>query len=638
MKFHKIFAAGAMLAAMVLAGCSDDHIDGPDINAPEGDFYTTLKIEMPAGSRSTTEEWNGNTNSSSGYEEGQDWENSVNNVLVILTNQNGDYITHGYVINPEASTGTTNPTYTIRFNLGSFDKLGQDPSTPQENGTQVRIFAFCNPNAEMVAQFPDAESQPTVTSFADNIVNPEVGTNIRYLIPWGSKENGGFLMSNHEIALSNKVPGVNILAKHNVPSNPFDLGQVKVERTSVRFDFKPKYSGEGSTTLASYTIYKTPGIEGSGIQGYVTLTDMTLMNQANQYYWLRHVSADGTNTNWVLCGTESPLGANGTISPNTTPFVVSPNWSLKQSPNFNKNYDAVKPYYTYSYYVADNRDAENPTFALDFNSIENWTAISSFGSTIKDEDDDNNWHLPGTTVDGETTYPSNAGYYIWRYTTENTIPALTATDLVSSQRHAITTGVIFKGNITAEPGSALATSMGTGATKNILYAFNGTIYGNKADIIAEAKKNYDSSLADKVISLFGFRNDTNQNQSNQEILEAVTTEQIAAINETNLTTTFGGLTIYRPDSDGNYPVYYPYYNRHNDNGNPGIMGVMEFATVRNNVYKLAVDNILQFGHPGNPGDDPDPDEPDNPDESAKVYFKLNVVVLPWVVRVNNIIL
>lgn len=627
MKLNKLFAASTMLAAMVLAGCSDDNIDGPDINSAEGDFYTTLKVELPAGSRSTTIPDDGNTNSSNGFEVGQEWENSVNNVLVILTKQDGTYITHGYVINPEASTGTTSPTYTIRFNLGSFDKLGQDPSTPAENGSQVRIFAFCNPNAEMVAQFPDSESQPAVTAFADNIVNPTVGDNIRYLIPWGSKENGGFLMSNHEIALSNNIPGVNVLATHNVPSNPFELGTVKVERTSVRFDFKPQYASEGSTALASYPIYKTPGVEDSGIQGYVTLTDMTLMNQANQYYWLRHVSADGTDANWDLCGTESPLGSNGTITPGSTPYVVSPNWNLKQSTNFNKNYEAVKPYYTYSYYVADNRDADNPTFSLDFHSIPtaNWTDIASIKDN--DEDDDNNW-----------TATNKIGYHIWRYTTENTIPALSATDLVSSQRHTITTGVIFKGNITAAPGSALETSMGTGTTKNVLYAFNGIIYGNKADIIAEAKKNYDSSLADKVISLFGFRNDTNEEQSNQEILETITAEQIAAIVETGLTTTFGGITIYRPDADGKYPVYYPYYNRHNDNGNPGIMGVMEFATVRNNIYKLAVDNILQFGHPGDPGDDPDPDEPDDPDESAKVYFTLDVVVMPWVVRVNNIIL
>lgn len=85
-------------------------------------------------------------------------------------------------------------------------------------------------------------------------------------------------------------------------------------------------------------------------------------------------------------------------------------------------------------------------------------------------------------------------------------------------------------------------------------------------------------------------------------------------------------------------MYYAYYNRHNDNGNNTVMGAMEFSVVRNNVYKIAVQNILEFGHPGKPGDDPDPEDPNDPDESPKTYFRVQVQVLPWVVRVNNIIL
>ena len=66
------------------------------------------------------------------------------------------------------------------------------------------------------------------------------------------------------------------------------------------------------------------------------------------------------------------------------------------------------------------------------------------------------------------------------------------------------------------------------------------------------------------------------------------------------------------------------------------MGQMEFAVVRNNVYKLKVNTINEFGHPGDPGDDPDPEKPEDPDESPKTYFQLSVQALPWVVRVNTI--
>lgn len=66
------------------------------------------------------------------------------------------------------------------------------------------------------------------------------------------------------------------------------------------------------------------------------------------------------------------------------------------------------------------------------------------------------------------------------------------------------------------------------------------------------------------------------------------------------------------------------------------MGPMEFAVVRNNVYKLAVTNIKQLGHPRIPENDPDPKDPDDPDESSDIYITLSVEVLPWTVRVNNI--
>lgn len=109
-----------------------------------------------------------------------------------------------------------------------------------------------------------------------------------------------------------------------------------------------------------------------------------------------------------------------------------------------------------------------------------------------------------------------------------------------------------------------------------------------------------------------------------------------------------GMTIYKASIDGvagkeggygwGYYCYYFYWNRHNDNGKNTIMGPMEFATVRNNVYKLSVTAINQLGHPSTtPDDDPDPVDPEDPDEESKIYLDVKVEVLPWVVRVNDII-
>ena len=86
-----------------------------------------------------------------------------------------------------------------------------------------------------------------------------------------------------------------------------------------------------------------------------------------------------------------------------------------------------------------------------------------------------------------------------------------------------------------------------------------------------------------------------------------------------------------------YYCYYYYWNRHNDNGQDGVMGPMEFAVVRNNVYKLAVTKISAPGHPGITANDPDKPTPNTPDEQGDVYITVSCKTLPWVVRENNIV-
>ena len=106
------------------------------------------------------------------------------------------------------------------------------------------------------------------------------------------------------------------------------------------------------------------------------------------------------------------------------------------------------------------------------------------------------------------------------------------------------------------------------------------------------------------------------------------------------------ITVYEATDEGEagdgigaglgYYCYYFYWNRHNDNQNSGKMGPMEFAVVRNNVYKLSVSAINQLGHPRDTEHDPDPVDPEDPDEDPTRYIKVDVQVLPWVVRVNDI--
>ncbi len=219
-----------------------------------------------------------------------------------------------------------------------------------------------------------------------------------------------------------------------------------------------------------------------------------------------------------------------------------------------------------------------------------WTSLSSLST------DDN--------YDGD--------YKIWCYAKENTVPSIAA------QKHDVSTGVVFKAEITAGETASAEVKAALASGKRI-YVFNNKLYGTWDDV----KKAADAG------------DDANLQAAYNQAAASVTGE---ATEPTAVAAAAAGFTGYSAEG-GKYYTYYYYWNRHNDNRDPYNMGIMEFAVVRNNVYKLCVDSISKFGHPDptNPTDpDPDPVKPDVPDESVNYYFTVTVKVLPWTVRINNI--
>jgi hypothetical protein len=87
-------------------------------------------------------------------------------------------------------------------------------------------------------------------------------------------------------------------------------------------------------------------------------------------------------------------------------------------------------------------------------------------------------------------------------------------------------------------------------------------------------------------------------------------------------------------SDGGYFCYYVYWIRHYDNYKPTNMGVMEFAVVRNNLYRMLITNVSGLGS----GEADFPVDPDIPDE-GETFLKVVLNVKPWIVRdLTNIVL
>lgn len=224
-----------------------------------------------------------------------------------------------------------------------------------------------------------------------------------------------------------------------------------------------------------------------------------------------------------------------------------------------------------------------------------------------------------TSLASLTTDDNYTGdYKIWCYAKENTIPGIDA------QKHNVSTGVVFKAELAAGASASDAVKKAMAAGKRI-YVFNNVLYGAWSDVKAAAEAGTDATL--------------------QAAYNQAAAGVVADAEPTGAAAAAAGFTGYSAKEDGKYYNYYYYWNRHNDNLDNNVMGIMEFAVVRNNVYKLAVNSINRFGHPTppdptNPDPDPEPDpdpvDPDDPDESVNYYFNVTVKVLPWTVRINNI--
>lgn len=626
--FSKLLCGVALLG--MATGCSDRE---PSMNSgkeKQGDVYARLTLSLPSTRSKTTTDGN----SDAGFEVGQKGENTVTSVLVVLASNSGfnyNYIASSLAdtkgqdsedADPDVNT-PAKPQYTVTFESQEIAEFA---------GKQVYVFAFCNPQMNLVNKVN------ALRNGASKSINDLVGN---------LDEDGAistdeyFLMSNHKLA-SISMPAMDVLLRdYNTPSHPFNLGTIDVSRVTARFDFSSTTvkDKEGNTLSANkypiydyYTettdtpkkddqgndvtdedgniVYETATVEGHNLMGYVTIDAMALMNEALNYYYLPRVSPNGMGTDSELCGSET-----------STNFVVSPNFAEKVA--------TLTPDFMINNYrdngIWNPSSSNNPTtmpvsiqpYNYDLFSFENLSDVVD--GTV---DNDEHWNAE-----------DKKDYRIWKYVTENTIPGGGfdgINNTISYQRLGVTTGIVFRGYIEAVDDSEVKGQMnGT----DYIYAYNGQLIGNMATLKAEVAKSPVSSLADAFYAACK-ANDVNMNEDGTVDLDKFT---LTDFQETATTERGEGLKIFKPEN-GKYYCYYIYRNRHNDNNSSWIMGPMEFAVVRNNVYKIDIESIMDFGHTKYSKDDPDPEDPETPDEPNKAYFRLQVRVLPWVVRINHAVL
>ena len=646
-----------LLAAFLMAGlaaCSNnDEAESPvlpDDPQAQASVYMNVAVQLPTATKSATLPEGG---SSDNTEQGKDYENTVNTILLVLADQNNGYIAHGSVGGLTAPTGK-NPTVSAttainRTTLSAFYEKHKNDGN--DDWTKINVYAFCNPTQELIDIFNAADHSDWMDKTCEVIEKPD-RTGSKNVSIWAK---GSFLMSN-AVQARREIPAdfEEWRTKYDTEKTPFQLsaqngdngidnaangGAISVERSVARFDFKD--GSPASTPANTYVVQKTVTADGTVTDGnnlQVELVRMGLVNMSKNFYYLRRTSDNGLNDgpNAKVCGLETDVN-----------YVVDTDADAAHKSGNTVDPSTLSTYYNYCLFSGSGNIIEQTR-----NQWDNYK-ISAITDPDNEEDTDDDWNTDKTKGD----------YRIWRYVTENTVPGGNDNN---GQKHGVSTGIVFKGKLTAgadlpEDSKLRAAIEGTYELPEnvsgyipengypILYMHDNVLYVGWNDEVVKAAETAaeGSPLYNAVFNVPSKDGVTESpNDLFQKLVEAATpTDKDAALAAFRKAATAAGFTLYQASHDDDedfggtgYFFYYYYWNRHNDNGLNGTMGPMEFAVVRNNVYKLAVTEIKQLGHPRISDNDPDPVDPDDPDEKGDVYLSVSVQVLPWVVRINNIVL
>lgn len=649
------FAVAAMMGA-----CSSDNLSGdeptPSPVHPNDAVYLNITAKLPTatGGRSETMPGEDSTNkpsetlpgggSNKGTEVGTDDENLIKSMMLVFTDNDFKIIAYGTqdgsATIEQGKTALVNSTQKIdKSTLSAY--YGQD-GVLTEAEAKVSVWLFCNPTDRLKGIVADAYTSGNkewINAECEITETPASNSASNAAIWGGPHHKSGFLMTSSK-AMTKELPSnFNDWDQHSSPSKAFKLsgknyedrgsdgmvdnsGAIPVERSVARFDFRDGSKGNNTYDIVTENDKATLQIQ---------LQRMALVNMSKTFYFVRRVSGDGLPENAKVGGLEYDNGDNDCN------YVVSTNAAQKAAETGGMVSNLTfADYYNFCLF-----NIVNGVAVIDPTARSQW-----YSSSVDD--------VLGMTTDNWAGSADNK-YHVWRYVTENTLPGP-----VTNQVNGITTGVVFKGKMIVPQGvtgtiaDAINKATGNSATDPILYTYANDIFVTWKEVRAAAIESGKGS--DLYTAAFG-------NPKNEPVAgdAPVYSDDVNSVdykwnnwhNVNNAATTGNSLADFKKAATGNdftlyqssidddthapgYYCYYYYWNRHNDNGNNGVMGPMEFAVVRNNVYKLSVTNIRRLGHPRITENDPDPVDPDDPDEEGNIYFDVQSETLPWVVRVNNI--
>lgn len=614
--------------AGLFTACSnevDEVIDNTPEQGTKADAYLNVSFTMPSSSATRAYADNGEQ----GTEAGTDAENQITDAYVYLFKDNALAVAKKLEIIPPSTSGDK-------------DRLDSKPFTI-ETGT-YKVYVVTN-----------AEASKTTTNSADLTALP-VGTTIstflEYVNNYNSVANGNyckannFLMTNaytiaENVSGNTDPDGVKSAVEGLVEVSTSNSTEAKAARVNVhveRIAAKITYTAENKSN--TFTVVNSA----NNTVGTLKLTSFKIVNTRNSSFLYRRVKL-ATDANSDLASVEGSVYGGDEVHSSTFNYVVENQFLQK---------DAAKSAATAADFY--NLDVYQNNYTKRENTYVKWRILPTDGTLS--------------------------------YCMENTMNR-------SAQLLGLTTRIIFRGIFTLDEKmisedawtKASDGEVADFSSRATFYRYGSKYYRTITQILIDrysqtndedgAVAALNRAFTDNYLEIQTKISKSYQKEAWEALGENATPLAKAIILKSAFEDAVYTQTYLYNNSIDQYVDGYCYYNyqiRHRGD-NSAINGLMEFAVVRNNVYKLnlkAIQNVGDFtsNTPGTgteqPGDEdgtdpnnpnpenpcepdpngPNPTEPTTPiapkpivpDEQVESWLNVEINVLKWVIRNNDIIL
>ncbi len=605
---------GTLLSAILLA-CSDNLEIADSVALPSKSQYSYIKINFTAPRNNDLTRSNStNENGVNGSERGQDYENRISRAMAFLYSfydENGNENTVNSKGNEVFVTpvifGKDNTIYGEQFNSGGIDYIAvTEPKRVGIEKGMYKVLVVANPTDELIEAFPENNTY-NLSEVRDYIVDSAWIT---------EKKDGNYSYSSFLMTSENDDSTINL--DNNPESSPAVI-TADVERMAARIDYKAD---------GTYVIDAEDGGDETYGGATVKILGAAIVNNLSAgSYLLKRVSQKVESNDFVpKFGNSIYLGRetfdDGGLANN---YVLDP-WTEEKT-----------TYATKVSMVVDGKKVEDEA---DLETIYGGNGgIYYPGVTVNDEQSSSYWNermSTGTpiTVDGES-------WNCLGYVMENTTFAP-----FSSKKYA--TGVVFQAQFTPAEGSIKSpyyhkTTLNEGET---FFKWDDELFASAEDMMATAYPStsniaFSSSQFASEIKACGTWNDVidfannlidNDPTGYKEYLLRLSENKFGVIEENDKASLYWkeymknvcGYSVSEDESiaveldlqgaeyattqealstltkgivktfkDGK--CYYTWWIRHRDDENDGTNGIMEYAVVRNNIYKLKITSIYSLG-------------------------------------------